>query len=248
VVPPTPGGPACANVTCNGHGTCYSDGSTAFCQCDPGFYGRLSNQQCEASTGTACDGVTCGGAGTCVSQFVGGYQCQCLPGYQPYGPSCVLPQKLFCRNADGSLAPRGTTRCSADDLAIDVCADFNMDGTVEWGHGVDCAGGLTCSGGCLGMKCPDQPCPFGTACVPEAHGQPLGVCVVTCDCMNCANCGPDNSDGRWNDEQEYCGVAPNAPGPATQACRQPCPNAGDGCIPYNPSICWPIEGCFSAPP
>ncbi len=26
------------------------------------------------------------------------------------------------------------------------------------------------------------------ACVPEAHCQPLGACVPTCDCSNCPNC------------------------------------------------------------
>jgi hypothetical protein len=248
ITPPTPGGPACTNVTCNGHGTCYTAGTSAFCECDPGYYGRLSNQQCEAAAGTACDGITCGGAGTCVSQFFGGYQCDCLPGYVSYGPACVQENKLYCRNSDGSLAPRGSTRCSADDMSIDVCADPDGDGLVDWTWGVACAGGLTCSGGCLGTKCPDQPCPIGTACVMEAHGQPLGVCVVTCDCNNCANCGPDNSDHRWDDEQEACGLMPNQAGQPTQACKQPCPSPGDGCIPYNPGICWPIEGCFSAPP
>ncbi len=27
----------CANVTCSGHGTCFSEGATAFCLCDEGF-------------------------------------------------------------------------------------------------------------------------------------------------------------------------------------------------------------------
>ena len=72
---------------------------------------------------------------------------------------------------------------------------------------------------------------------------PLGACVQTCDCSNCPNCAPDNSDGRWDDEQEYCGAQPNQQ-PATMACNKPCPD-GMGCIPYATQICWPLEGCFS---
>ena len=90
--------------------------------------------------------------------------------------------------------------------------------------------------------CDTTTCESGTACVPEAHCQPLGVCVQICDCSNCGNCGSDNSDGKWNDYQEYCGN-PNA-SPATTSCTTPCPS-GHGCLPYNPPICWPNEGCFS---
>jgi hypothetical protein len=91
---------------------------------------------------------------------------------------------------------------------------------------------------CAGVVCPE-----GQACVSEAHGQPLGVCVDTCDCSNCGNCSYDNADGRWDDMQEYCGNLKNSP--ATMACNRPC-GGGMGCIYYGAvNICWPLEGCFS---
>ncbi len=91
--------------------------------------------------------------------------------------------------------------------------------------------------------CANAGCTAEEYCVPEAHCQPLGACVPLCDCSNCPNCGPDNSDGKWNDWQEYCGAAPDQ-SPATMACNKPCP-PGDGCLPYAIQFCWPIEGCFS---
>jgi hypothetical protein len=91
---------------------------------------------------------------------------------------------------------------------------------------------------CAGVVCPD-----GQACVSEAHGQALGVCVDTCDCSNCGNCSYDNADGRWDDMQEYCGNRGKSP--ATMACNRPC-GGGMGCIYYGAvNVCWPLEGCFS---
>jgi hypothetical protein len=95
-----------------------------------------------------------------------------------------------------------------------------------------------------GDPCANVVCPAGQACVSEAHGQPLGVCVDTCDCSNCGNCAYDNADGRWDDMQEYCGNLKSSP--ATMACNKPCQSAGSGCIYYGAvNICWPLEGCFS---
>jgi hypothetical protein len=82
-------------------------------------------------------------------------------------------------------------------------------------------------------------CAADQACVPEAHCQPLGACVQTCDCSNCPNCGPSAD---WSTWQEYCGASTQ--GPATMMCNKPCGN-GEGCLPYSPGICWPLEGCFS---
>jgi hypothetical protein len=97
-----------------------------------------------------------------------------------------------------------------------------------------------------GDPCYGVVCPAGQACVSTAHGQPLGVCVDTCDCSNCANCDYTAQDGRWNDMQEYCGNL-NAQ-PATQKCNRPCSDQSQGCIYYGAvNICWPLEGCFSAP-
>jgi hypothetical protein len=95
-----------------------------------------------------------------------------------------------------------------------------------------------------GMPCDSVTCPPGQACVNEAHGQPLGVCVDTCDCSNCSNCDYTAQDGRWNDMQEYCGNLNSQP--ATMRCNVPCQGGGQGCIYYGAvNICWPLEGCFS---
>lgn len=242
--PPIDPDPTCT-LTCEGHGVCVSGATQQpMCLCEPGYYGGIVPTSCKPAAGTPCETATCLG-GTCTVGIWGGAVCQCPAGTLVYRDRCVPENKLACRDRDGSRAMRGTTRCSVDDSTVEVCHDGNGDGTVEWIFGATCADGGACSS-CRTKPCPEQPCPVGTACVEQAHERPLGVCVTTCDCNNCTNCGPDNSDGRWNDWQESCGApAANTP---TQACRLPCPNAGDGCIPYEPAICWPMEGCFSGAP
>ena len=95
-----------------------------------------------------------------------------------------------------------------------------------------------------GDPCDGVVCPAGQACVSSAHGEPLGVCVQTCDCSNCPNCDYTAQDGRWNDQQEYCGNLNHSP--ATMACNVPCTGGGEGCIYYGAvNVCWPLEGCFS---
>jgi hypothetical protein len=144
------------------------------------------------------------------------------------GLTCVVDETctgIICgRCADCELV---------DGIATCVCPeDFVLSG----GNLSDCT---PSPDPCDGVDCsPDG------ACVPEAHCQTLGVCVPTCDCSNCGNCGSDNSDGRWDDMQEYCGNLMSSP--ATIVCAKPCPNQGDGCLPWG--ICWGMEGCFSAPP
>jgi hypothetical protein len=230
-------------LDCDGHGKCMVADGKMQCHCDAGYASHLTGQDCQPTAGTACDGVSCTANGSCVTQVFGGATCQCDPGYQPYGMACVQERKLFCRGTDGSLQPRGTTRCGSNGTSLDVCRDADGDGLVEWAFGVDCANGKTCATGCLGAPCPDQPCAIGTTCVPEAHGMALNVCVVTCDCTNCGTC---DISMFTSSEQAVCGATSgNTP---TKACNMPCPSAGDGCIPYSPGICWPLEGCFSGPP
>ncbi len=236
----------CQGVDCNGHGTCQSDATRAVCHCDSGYALNITATNCVPTPGD-CVGVDCGNAGTCKVYPFQGASCECDIGYVAYGRGCVAERRMHCRDRNGGLVNRGTIRCNEADTDLEVCHDGDGDGLMEWIFGATCVMGGSCAQNCLGRVCPDQPCPVGTVCVPEAHEMPLGVCVATCDCTNCANCSPDNGDGRWNDWQEYCGAAPNQ-SPAVQACNLPCPNAGDGCIPYNPSICWPIEGCFSGTP
>jgi EGF-like domain len=171
---------------------------------------------------SSCSGVTCSGHGTC-SESVGSATCQCDPGYHPAGLDCQADQT--CAGVDCGLCGtcdvlNGTAICSC-----------------PTGYGLQ-------AGKCVldPDPCVTTSCGADEACVSEAHCQPLGACVPTCDCNNCGNCGPDNADGRWDDMQEYCGNLMSSP--ATLTCTKPCP-AGQGCIPYSPAICWPLEGCFS---
>jgi hypothetical protein len=230
----------CLGVACSGHGTCYADGGTARCNCDDGYH--AVGLTCVPDSGTPCEGIDCSGHGTCeVDPFIGLPECVCDPGYVAMGLSCIVETRWGCRDVDGTLRYRGATRCGVDDTIIEVCRDADGDGDLEWSFGVNCNPGTTCSGGCLTATCDVQPCPLETSCVPEAHGEPLWACVVTCDCSNCGNCDMDDfvRTGAWT---LYCG---NDPGPATMACNKPCPFAGHGCIPYDPPICWGLEGCMS---
>ncbi len=236
--------PLCNGVTCDGHGSCVEIQGRATCVCEDGYATNISGQVCVPSAGTPCDGVDCGANGACGISGIGYPECVCIPPLMPYGNGCIDERRIGCRASDGSFSSRGTVRCSQSDTFLEVCADGDGDGLSEWIMGDDCAGFASCSAGCANINCMERPCPPGTSCVLEAHEMPLGVCVTTCDCSNCSNCGPDNSDGRWDDQQEYCD-APGANAPAND-CNLPCRNSGDGCIPYQPWICWPIEGCFSA--
>lgn len=242
--PPT----QCAVLTCE-HGRCTrgADGQE-MCLCDAGYAGNLNASACVPAAGTACAAVQCGALGTCVPGIFGGAGCECVEGAVPYGATCIDADKISCVDRDGHRASRGSIRCDATDAHLEVCHDGNGDGLMEWIFGAECVAGGSCAASCLGVICPDQPCPVGTVCVPEAHEQPLGVCVATCECNNCGNCSLSAGDNRWDDWQEHCGTAPNSGGPATSSCSLPCPNAGDGCIPYDQGICWPMEGCFSAAP
>lgn len=172
----------------------------------------------------ACDGVTCSGHGKCAVAD-GGASCTCDPGYHAVALAC---------EADESCTGVTCGRCATCEVvggkATCTCpAQMKPDGNQ----------------GCVvdPDPCATTTCGADEYCVPEAHCAPLGACVKTCDCSNCPNCSPDNSDGKWNDWQEYCGAAPDQ-SPATMTCTRPCA-PGEGCIPYSPSICWPMEGCFS---
>lgn len=131
----------------------------------------------------------------------------------------------------------GTTTPRASDAGHDAAPDATVPPSSPPPTTPDA--GAPPTDPCASVTCgPDE------VCVPYAHGAPLGACVPTCDCSNCGNCGGDNADGRWNDQQEYCGN--RAASPATMACNKPCQGAGIGCIPWGAtSICWPLEGCFS---
>jgi len=178
-----------------------------------------------SSSGSAdpCAGVTCSGHGTC-SAPMGQPACACEPGYHAAGADCAK---------DETCAGKACGTCGQCQVVMGV-ATCTCPQDYAW-DGADCKLAID---PCANANCgPDQ------YCVPEAHCQALGACVDTCDCSNCPNCGPDNSDGRWNDMQEYCGAQPDQM-PATMKCNKPCAG-GAGCLPYAVQICWPLEGCFS---
>ena len=171
-----------------------------------------------------CVGVLCSGHGTCQPGEGGKAECKCDPGYHTVGMNCEPDP-----TCSGMQCGRCATCEIVGGIASCTCpAQFKPDG----------------SNGCVvdPNPCDTTTCGADEYCVPEAHCAPLGACVPTCDCSNCPNCGPDNSDGKWNDWQEYCGNLNQSP--ATMACTKPCPN-GEGCLPYATQICWPMEGCIS---
>ncbi len=178
-----------------------------------------------AGTGGApgsCAGVTCSGQGSCVEGDAGA-SCQCNPGFHPVGTACKADET-----------------CSG--VSCGTCGQCKVTGGVA---ACECPKDYQVVNGKCQLAtdpCASANCAADEACVPEAHCQALGVCVKKCDCSNCGNCGPDNSDGKWDDMQEYCGN-PKAQ-PATKACTKPCP-AGQGCLPFATPICWPMEGCLS---
>lgn len=185
--------------------------------------GGASSSSSSSGPTDPCAGVTCGGQGTC-SVTDGVAACKCVPGYHAVGLTCVVDETCagkVCGSCGYCMVIEGVATCTCP-------KDYALQGN-------DCK--LTFD------PCASAGCTSDQVCVPEAHCQALGACVQKCDCSNCPNCGPDNSDGKWNDWQEYCGAAPNQM-PATMVCNKPCP-PGEGCLPYQTQFCWPIEGCFS---
>ena len=74
----------CEGVTCSGQGTCVVNGTSATCDCNPGY--EPVGLTCAAID--PCEGVTCSGQGICV---VNGTSptCDCNPGYEPVGLTCI---------------------------------------------------------------------------------------------------------------------------------------------------------------
>jgi hypothetical protein len=234
----------CKGKTCAANELCIVKNGQATCVCTPGYI--KSGQGCVLpAPGSPCDGQTCSGHGTCsVMIIVNAAQCECFPGYISWGLACIDLRVTGCLDAKGSYVTRGTARCDATDTFLEVCHDGNGDGLNEWIFGVKCVK-TPCSTACLGLGCANgQACPVGTVCVPEAHQMPLNICVPTCDCSNCGNCSMADfaASGAM---QAYCGSKTSPP---TAACKMPCPLPGDGCIPYSPAMCWPMEGCLSKAP
>jgi hypothetical protein len=231
----------CADKTCGDHGWCLYYSTTAYCMCADGYYNYYDNCV-ELTPEHPCAAVNCGEHGVCKYDAYGYSGCVCDAGYYPYGQACVPERRIGCRDELGYFVRRGTLRCDANNTFLEVCHDGDGDGLVEWIFGASCDQ-TPCSENCRQVNCKDKPCPVGLTCVQSAHEQEIWACVETCDCSNCGNCDPGDD---WSSWQNYCGNPDGAP--ATVACKLPCPSPGDGCIPYNPPLCWPIEGCFSAPP
>ncbi|MBI3206623.1 MAG: hypothetical protein HYZ29_34120 [Myxococcales bacterium] len=171
---------------------------------------------------SSCAGVSCSGQGTCIDGDAGA-TCKCNPGFHAVGVECKADETcagVSCGNCGQCKVVGGVAACECpkDYQVVNGKCQLATD------------------------PCASANCASDEACVPEAHCQALGACVKKCDCSNCGNCGPDNSDGKWDDMQEYCGN-PKAQ-PATKSCAKPCP-AGQGCLPFATPICWPMEGCLS---
>jgi hypothetical protein len=210
-------------VSTGGGGSHHATTSASSGHTGTGGHGGATTTSTTSGTVDSCAGVTCSGHGTCAVQG-GQAACTCQMGYHAVGLDCVI---------DETCAGKSCGTCGMCEVMNGV-ATCTCPKDYAW-NGADCKLAID---PCANANCgPDQ------ACVPEAHCQALGACVDTCDCSNCPNCAPDNSDGRWNDWQEYCGAQPDQM-PATMACNKPCPS-GMGCLPYTTQICWPIEGCFS---
>ncbi|MFO0587346.1 MAG: hypothetical protein U0441_07400 [Polyangiaceae bacterium] len=210
-----------------GGATTHSGGSGAGAQAgsagSTGTTATGGNGTGGATSSEPCAGVTCNGQGTCSAQG-GVATCACNPGYHAVGATCVVDEQCMpgqCGTCAACEVIGGVATCTCPQ-------DYMLQGN-------ECVLAID--------PCANAGCTAEEACVPEAHCQALGACVPLCDCSNCPNCGPDNSDGKWNDWQEYCGAAPDQ-SPATMACNKPCPQ-GQGCLPYQVQFCWPIEGCFS---
>ncbi len=155
-------------------------------------------------------------------------QCHCPTGYRFESGQCIAEGPTDCSEIDCS------GHC-ADCQIIDGIAQCSCPNGYEF-DGQDC--------NLADDPCQPNPCNDELeVCVPEAHCQPLGSCAERCDCSNCPNCDADNSDGKWDNLQQYCGN--NQSSPATMECNDPCSSPGDGCLPYAEQFCWPAQGCFS---
>jgi hypothetical protein len=169
-----------------------------------------------------CAGVLCSGHGSCKPNASNQPECACESGYHPVGLECVV-----------------------DETCVGVECGYCAECQVVDGHaGCVCPPGFKLSGmDCEvdGDPCASVSCDPGMVCVPAHHCQIDPGCTPTCDCSNCGTCSMQDfvNAGAM---VLYCGSGQQAP--ATMACALPCPS-GMGCIPYQPPICWGMQGCMS---
>lgn len=186
-------GDLCVNVTCSGHGTCATSGTSAFCDCDSGYH--ESGLSCEPDN--PCAGVTCSGHGTCAVSG-GDPICACDDGYHADGLSC--PENNPNDPCDGvTCSGHGTCDDSSGNPACDCDSGYAASGlqclVVDECAGEDCSGHGYCvvSGGNAECICDTGYRKSGLACIPDTDscsGQTCsghGTCKVTggsawCDC------------------------------------------------------------------
>ena len=66
----------CASGPCLNGSTCRDQLDSFHCQCENGFSGI----NCQYSS-SVCESFPCRNGGNCISEGVGAYKCECMPGY-----------------------------------------------------------------------------------------------------------------------------------------------------------------------
>jgi len=188
----------CTDQTCNGHGTCRSDGASATCRCSDGWGGA----RCDAcDTGyhddggacvpdspclpdpcvhsTHCDEVSGHAVCTCVAGYGGDRCADCAEGFVASGLECVPGPGPCDPNPCPALHPDAhKDRCVPDaGSATCLCSPGYQDdaGTcvvqTVCVAGTTCSGHGTCTGAGLECRCDDGY--DGTNCAACADGYRL---------------------------------------------------------------------------
>jgi len=174
-----------------------------------------------------------------------------------WGSSVPCAKGLVCnegkcaKTCSDACTVKGAKQCSPAGK-VQQCGDFDGDGCLQWGSGVDCAKGTVCSNGACAISCKDACKATGVKqCVPGSKTQ-------------WQSCGDVNKDGclEWGTPQS-CGqnlVCAGA-GACEKTCKSTCSKVGaktcigeaigtcgdfnkDGCLEWGtPAPCNAAQAC-----
>ncbi len=167
-------GNPCADIECSGDQLCVSDGVVASCQCPAGYM---------PNGGTACvdvdecnDDAPCAARSLCIN-FLGGYRCDCDPGFLADGSGCADVDE--CQTGENACDPDATCQNDTNGGYDCLCGS----GVAPYGDGFFCKTTNHCAGDpCNSGQCEQTPTGYRCTC-------PLGTTGP--DCADTSTCGLD---------------------------------------------------------
>ena len=159
---------------CDNHGKCVlnSDGTSASCTCDKGYYGSTCESSCPGLVVTSDSVLECSGRGTCNPETL---ECTCEEGVKNQ-ETCSMEECSADTCIHGTCV-NGVCQCNTNYYGA-TCATFCDMHTTCNDHGVcsETDGECLCLYGWVDTSC-DVPCTASANCSDH------GVCDSFGDCL-----------------------------------------------------------------